>query len=396
MTNEHLGLFYGLCLVICAYEMVHSAEKYGRVSASYVFSAAWLIAIVVMIINKATFGLIPGVILMGAVLAIFGPKKKKIGAVLIRTGIVVAVLAVIVVGLYIFSSKVTSPYFDVDAFAAALNNSPLQIFPDTLNVIVENIQSAHDGRGSVYGLFGPYTFGAFLNVFMGYRLEYFGKVAEFLDWNGHALLAVEPGATVLASRNQYLAYLFEYGIFAGGLNILLFVTMWISAIVEFVKSRKERFLLPMLCIAMTLGLFLNSVSGVYYPLVMIAMLSMVPLWVDMRVGKRRKKTAGETGGEEAGEADSDEESESEDDKKAEMNPAAEAEKVKPSEKEPEKEEKPAKKRVFKEEVGRPLDRSLLEDEEIIEITDFVGDRHNKGTKRVDSGKSDNTKTDGSK
>ena len=82
--------------------------------------------------------------------------------------------------------------------------------------------------------------------------------------------------------------------------------------------------------------------------------------------------------------------------KAEKKPAAEAEKVKPAEKEPEKEEKPAKKRVFKEEVGRPLDRSRLEDEEIIEITDFVGDRHNKGTKRVDSGKSDNTKTDGSK
>ena len=403
MTNEHLGLFYGLCLVICTYEMVHSAEKYGRVSVSYVFSAAWLIAIVVMIINKATFGLIPGAILMAAVLVIFGPGKKKIGAVLIRAGIVAAVLGVIVLGLFIFSSKVMSPNFDTDAFATALNNSPLQIFPDTLNFIQETIQDAHDGKGAVDGLFAPLTFGAFLNVLMGYRLEYFGIVAGFIDWNGHALLAVDPGATVLASRNQYLAYLFEYGIFAGALNIFFFVSMWVSAIVEFVKSRKERFLLPMLCIAMTLGLFLNSVSGVYYPLVMIAMLSMVPLWVDMRVGKRKRKEKAESEEEQKDEAESEGESETEKDKEAEKQSEAEkksvTEKKAEEEKQPEAKEKTeaekaekkqAPKRVFKEEVGRPLDRSLLEDVEIIEITDFVGDRHRKGAK------SNNSKTEGSK
>ena len=289
MLVDDLGQFYGFCIGLAAFGMVRFAKKYGRISFSYFLCAAWLIASVVMVLYKGTTGIFLGILLMCLVLFLFGPKMGKFPLSLIRPVIALLVLIGMAVGIGIFANMVIQDSFDTVAFAESVSKSPLTLFANFAEDITGKVEMVHRGSGGYGDIIKPKTIGAFLNVFMDSRIGIFFETIGALNWDGHILVGVYADSFVMATKNQYIQYLYEFGIFGGALNILLYVSIWIGSLVQYIKHRKERFLLPTLLGAMMLGTWVNVSSGIFYPLVFFFLLSAYPVLVDLRPMKHKKK-----------------------------------------------------------------------------------------------------------
>ncbi len=419
MLVDDLGQFYGFCIGLAAFGMVRFAKKYGRISFSYFLCAAWLIASVVMVLYKGTTGIFLGILLMCLVLFLFGPKMGKFPLSLIRPAIALLVLIGMVVGIGVFANMVIQDSFDTVAFAEGVSKSPLTLFANFAEDITGKVEMVHRGSGGYGDIIKPKTIGAFLNVFMDSRIGIFFETIGALNWDGHVLVGVYADSFVMATKNQYIQYLYEFGYFGGALNILLYVSLWVASVVQYIRHHKERFLLPMLLGAMMLGTWVNVSSGIFYPLVFFFLLSAYPVLVDLRPLKHKKKAkkAAEKAEEPKAEETKAEEPKAEETKaeepKAEETKAEEpkaeetkaedlkaeepkAEEMKAEEPKAEKpkakelkaeetkkeehireveflpEEQKTKKRDFIEVEGRPLDRKQLEDEAIITINPIAG------------------------
>ena len=422
MLVDDLGQFYGFCIGLAAFGMVRFAKKYGRISFSYFLCAAWLIASVVMVLYKGTTGIFLGILLMCLVLFLFGPKMGKFPLSLIRPAIALLVLIGMVVGIGVFANMVIQDSFDTVAFAEGVSKSPLTLFANFAEDITGKVEMVHRGSGGYGDIIKPKTIGAFLNVFMDSRIGIFFETIGALNWDGHVLVGVYADSFVMATKNQYIQYLYEFGYFGGALNILLYVSLWVASVVQYIRHHKERFLLPMLLGAMMLGTWVNVSSGIFYPLVFFFLLSAYPVLVDLRPLKHKKKVkkakkAAEKAEEPKAEETKAEEPKAEETKaeepKAEETKAEEpkaeetkaedlkaeepkAEEMKAEEPKAEKpkakelkaeetkkeehireveflpEEQKTKKRDFIEVEGRPLDRKQLEDEAIITINPIAG------------------------
>ena len=109
-----------------------------------------------------------------------------------------------------------------------------------------------------------------------------------ISWDGHPITG-EAGAFVLAAKVQYLQYLYQFGYFAGGLNLIVFIGLWVVSVIKYIKTRKMWYLMPMLFFAMTFGAWFNVSSGLFYSLVFFSVLSLYPLLVEIRPLKKKKK-----------------------------------------------------------------------------------------------------------
>ena len=289
MFTDDIGQFYALCLALATYAMLRFAKKYGHLSFPYFLSIFWIIATVVMILNKGTTGIIPGVLLMFFVIFLFGPKMGRFPFSLVRPFIVLCIVAAIVVGNIVFFNTIVADNFDTSAFAAGVMKSPLQYFANVAEELIGKVDMVHRGGGGYGKIIQPKTFAAYLNVFLDSRIGIFFETIGALNWDGHILVGVNADSFVMATKNQYIQYLYEFGYFGGALNILFYVSLWITSVVLFVKQRKERFLLPLLLGGMTLGVWINVSSGIFYPLVFFYVLSLYPVLVDLNPGKPLKK-----------------------------------------------------------------------------------------------------------
>lgn len=416
MLVDDLGQFYGFCIGLAAFGMVRFAKKYGRISFSYFLCAAWLIASVVMVLYKGTTGIFLGILLMCLVLFLFGPKMGKFPLSLIRPAIALLVLIGMVVGIGVFANMVIQDSFDTVAFAEGVSKSPLTLFANFAEDITGKVEMVHRGSGGYGDIIKPKTIGAFLNVFMDSRIGIFFETIGALNWDGHVLVGVYADSFVMATKNQYIQYLYEFGYFGGALNILLYVSLWVASVVQYIRHHKERFLLPMLLGAMMLGTWVNVSSGIFYPLVFFFLLSAYPVLVDLRPLKHKKKgkkaaekpaaekeedkqeqdsaqkeeepvekteeknekeTAPETETAKTENTDNTEDTDNDEQINGETEKKSHKENVKkpvPTRREVEllPEEKKHKKREFKEVEGRPLDRKQLEDEAIITINPIAG------------------------
>ncbi|MCR4814943.1 MAG: hypothetical protein K5879_08985 [Lachnospiraceae bacterium] len=417
MFTDDIGQFYALCLALASFALIRFSKKYGRLSFPYFISIVWLIATVVMALNKGTTGIIPGVLLMFFVIFLFGPKMGRLPFSLVRPAIVLLIIAAIIAGNIVFANMIAAEDFDTVAFAENVMKSPLSLFANVAEDLTGKVEMFHRGAGGYGDFIQPKTFAAYLNVFMDSRIGIFFETIGALNWDGHVLVGVNADSFVMATKNEYIQLLYEFGYFGGGLNILFYVGLWIVSIVKFVKERKERMLLPLLLGGMTLGVWMNVSSGIFYPLVFFFALSLYPILVDLNPEKKQKKTkkksSQKTGKSKKSAEELAEETAEDTEKKAaeaadaagnnaeaadmkdagqqmKTKPAAEAENFageqpeepaveKPAEEQP-TQEKPRtgvtmlpeekadhRKKGLQEVEGRPLDRSQLEDEEIISI-----------------------------
>ena len=427
MLTDDLGQFFGLSVGLATYGLLRFGKKYGRLSFPYFLSAFWLVATVIMILNKGTTGIILGVLLMFFVLFLFGPKMGKFPVSLIRPAIVLLIIAAIIVGMNVFANMIIADNFDTAAFAEGVMKSPLKLFANTAEDLIGKVETVHRGGGGYGDIIRPKTFWAYLNVFLDSRIGIFYETIGALGWDGHVLVGVNADSFVMATKNQYIQYLYEFGYFAGGLNILFYVAAWVLSVVKYAHTKKERFLLPALLGAMTFGVWFFVSSGIFYPLVFFFTLSLYAVLVDLGHHARHKKkekkvkeaeekkdSDEKNGSEKSGkktESDSEENSKEKSEAVVKTEETTETEEVEEKasgpeikEVEPNKEPQPVaetepvqaktkpdlkkilgavemlpeekpKHRDFKEVEGRPLDRKQLEDEEIISL-DFVTDKKN--------------------
>ena len=289
MITDDLGQVFGLTMAVSCFGLIYFAEKYGRISASYFLSAFCLIASVVMAVYKGTDGILIGVVFLAFTFFVFGIGKKKAPHIFIRLGIALALIAAAVVAVIILANKIIQPEFDTAAFSNTVMSSPLQYLPETAEELIGKVESAHSGSGAYGGFIKPRTIGAVMNVFLDTRVAMFFEAVSGIGWDGHPINGSDAGAFILAAKVQYLQYLFQFGYFAGGLNLVFFIALWITSIVKYLKTKKMWYLLPMLIFAMVLGAWFNVSSGLFYSLVFFGMLSLYPHWVDLGTGKKKKK-----------------------------------------------------------------------------------------------------------
>ena len=288
MITDDLGQVFGLSMALSAFGLLYFKEKHGRLSATYFLSAFWLIASIVMACYKGTDGIIIGVVFLFFFFFVFGIGLKKWNHILIRLGVVLALITAVVVLLIIGANKIVQPDFDTAAFSDTVMNSPLKNFPETAEELIGKAESAHMGSGAYREIIKPGTVGAVFNVFLDSRVAMFFEAFPGISWDGHPITG-EAGAFVLAAKVQYLQYLYQFGYFAGGLNLIVFIGLWVVSVIKYIKTRKMWYLMPMLLFAMTFGAWFNVSSGLFYSLVFFSVLSLYPLLVEIRPLKKKKR-----------------------------------------------------------------------------------------------------------
>ncbi len=286
---DDLAQFYGLCLALATYGLIHFAKKYGRISFSYFLCAAWLIATLVMAFYKGADGILPGAIFMLFIAFLFAPRIRKFPFALIRPIIALVVIGLMTFGIISFANMIMAESFDTAVFAQNVMKSPLQYSPGLAEDIIGKVENVHRGGGAYGDLIQSKTIGAFLNVFLDSRIGIFFETLGALNWDGHILVGVDADSFVMATKFQFVQFLYEFGYLAGAVNILFVLVMWVTSVVMHVRYRKEYYLLPMVLGAMTLGVWTCTSSGIFYPIGMFFYLSLYPLWVDIKVHKQHAK-----------------------------------------------------------------------------------------------------------
>ena len=388
LTRANLSQFYAMILALAVYGIFHAKDKSGRFSPLYVFFAGWTLLTVIMILIKGCTSAFAGIFLAVFAVVLFAYRTKPLSKFFIRMGITLAVVVLLCGGIYFWAKKASAPGFDADKFDATVHKAPLSYLGSTSDDISNAVYGVQFGSGYVDGLIKPNTPGALFNLLTDSRVDLIPMVAPMIGWGGHVISASGDNSFILSLRNQYMQYLYEFGFFAGGLNILLFVAMWIAAIIKYVKTSRIRYLFPIIVLAMTLGTWMNVSSGVLYPLGFIAMFSMLPVLVDLKTPKKKvmKVTVvestevsadDETADESTAEMPADEEDADDmvegknfiaakffsqnDDEEA---PKKSKKKAKPVEEEEDDEEDG--------EIGRPTDRKKLEDVKIMNTAELSG------------------------
>ena len=388
MTKADLSQFYAPILALAIYGIFHAKEKDGRFSPRYVFFAGWTLLIVIMTFIKGCTSGFAGILLTLFVIVLFAYKMKPLPKFFIRMGITLAVVALLCGGIYFWAKKVSTPGFNAENFEDTVTKGPLSYMGDVSDDISNAVYGVQFGSGYVDGVIKPNTPGALFNLMTGSRVDILPMITPMLGWWGHVISASGDNSFILSIRNQYLQYLYEFGFFTGGLNILLFLVMWVVAIIRFVKTSRARYLFPVIVIAMTLGTWINVSSGVLYPLGFIAMLSMLPVLVDLKSTKKKphkvvveetlKDSSEETPDEEESSAEGADDEDENDMVEGKNLIAAKFFSQGDDEEAPKKRKKRAKSVEEEEddeedgEIGRPTDRKKLEDVKIMNTAELSG------------------------
>lgn len=266
-SRPDVASFLGLALVLAVFGLIFFKEKHGRFSFPYNLSIAWIIGIAVLAYAKNAFGFLPGIVLAGMLLIIFGVKKYDAKSVLIRVAIAIGACVLVAAGTFVYIRFLT---------------------PNP-----------------------PSSFGGVVKNATGNRIELWDSVKIMMNWYTHPISPDGDGIYFLNMRMQYLSYLYEYGIIIGVLNILLMLVMGVTSIIQYVKTGRSRFLLAMIAIFMLLGVWFNANTGMTAPLGFAALLSIYPLVVDVKGGKKRVKKSKAEAGEESSGDETEEEAKAE-------------------------------------------------------------------------------------
>ena len=389
LTKADLSQFYAMILALALYGIFYAKDKDGRFGPLYFFFIGWTAFTAALIVLKGCLSVIPGVILAVIVIVLFAFPVKPLSKFFIRLGVTVAVLTLFMAGVYFAAKKLSAPGLNVARVEEVLNKAPFTYMGDLSEEFTEAIYAVQEGDGAVGNIIKPNTPGALLNVLTESRANILSDVLKMVTWDGHTISASGDAAFILGIRNQYFQYLYEYGFLYGGLAILLFVALWITAIVQYVRHSRIRYLMPAIVLAMMLGVWVNVSSGVLYPIGFIAMLSMLPVLTDLKTPKKKvmKVTVVESSDEEADSAsesdgespDSSADEEDENDMVEGKNfIAAKFFSQGDDEEAPKKRKKRAKSVEEEEddeedgEIGRPTDRKKLEDVKIMNTAELSG------------------------
>ena len=242
-NNGGTGQFYGFNAALALVAMIRWGKKYERISAPYFTACIWLLASLILSFVKGGHSGIIGMVLCGTVFAIVYPKGKDKKKLLVRAGVIVGFLLLLLVILLIVSHNMFFRIF----FAPYANDLEMRQL-----VFHQMLENAAWGGASIDNLPNDWEFLRFLH-------------------------------------NHYVYLVYEYGYLAGGIGILFVLATWGSSVMNYIRRRSDEYLLPVILGAMTIGIWANNLSGLYYPMTFFCILSMYPVWTRFESIKNHSK-----------------------------------------------------------------------------------------------------------
>ncbi len=261
------GQFLGLMLVVAVFALFLSKKNYGRKSVWYIVSMLWIVLTLVLAALNATRTFTAGLIFTVLVYFIFGVKKNNARKMIIKGSVIFGVIVVFLIAGYFVLHKISTMNIEPDDIEVMMGQAPFK-YMSGFRVILDRIYKVKTGFSADPDHISSDRALGVLDALSSYRISIISKFLENTGWTGQEAPGFQVGDYfAYVAHNQYVQMVYEYGYLTGIAYIALVIAMQIVSIVRYIKSgRKFMYLLPMLLIAMTLGIWTGEGSTLFFPL----------------------------------------------------------------------------------------------------------------------------------
>ncbi len=280
------GIFCALLTVLALLSIIRAKEHYGRFGLCYLASCIWFGMTIVYAFLVGKINVFSGYIFLLLFLLVFGFRKTNTPRLILRGCI--ALSCVFIVGYITLDliNIVASTQFEPRALYDVINKTPLRFFPGIANRIVSRIIVFAGKRVSSYYLGNPVL--SLINNIASGRIE---QATEILKTCSFTYSTASYGR-YSTSHTGYLEPIYNYGYLAGIMNVVFYVSCFITAIVRYVKEKKFEFLSAVALGALMFGIWLGEAEPATAPLMFVVLIVFVPcMWKD---GNERKKQSKES------------------------------------------------------------------------------------------------------
>ena len=274
------GEFLGLMTAFCVIALFLAKEKFGRKSIPYVLAWVCLALVIVAESFNGTTTYLAGLILLIAVLFVFGSKKIGFKTLYVRIS---SMALVIMIGAILFlfitqffgSSIGLKERLDSSSGGIALKAAMSGVYK-----IVEKMAHFRDIVNGARADYIQSSAGTFLLTMSSARIGIFEKYLEHTSFGPNSGAVWHRGYLALGAHSQFIQTLFENGFLVGGLNILVFVGAWCSAIAGYVRQKSKTYFVPMVALTMMLGIWIGEVASINYPITFFSLLLAYPIFAE--------------------------------------------------------------------------------------------------------------------
>lgn len=268
------GMFHGCLLVLSIFGIGYIWKKYGWKHFMFFGGVVWMVFTIFMsyLINTRT--LMIGQVFALLVIYLFMRKRIDKKSIIIRSTLVLSIFVVGVIVLIIMSSVSSERYIYWKAVVEAENEKSFlhyNIFRVYSSLVGLQYVSSPD--------MARYThpFIKFLDCISSYRIQIWEAYFREISFEGKNIGGVQTGHYfALGPHNQYINALARYGYIGGTMYIVLFVLGCVSSLKKYLKERTWMNFLPILWLAMMLGIWIGESCDIAYPVTFFGLVLIYP------------------------------------------------------------------------------------------------------------------------
>ena len=293
LTLGTFGQYLGIQTVFATGSIFLTKKKRGRLHPFYFIGILWLLLVLAAALFCGVTNYMVGIGFLCATLFIFGFGKKKEGYII--RGLIVMLLTVVGGILFLELVKYLVYEYNRDEFLQFVANSPLKSFYATAEVLAFKFEVAHEFKSilfhgkSISATFIESPLLMLLNSLGSGRIfiwhEYLNTIS-FIGQSGELPIADDPA---LHAHNEFIQILYEFGFFAGGMYILFYLVSFIGCIAGFIKEKSVIKFMPMISLAMMLGMWTGETSSIHFILTFIS--TFLLMYFVIFPNKKNKKMA---------------------------------------------------------------------------------------------------------
>ncbi len=274
------GEFLGLMTSFCVIALFLAKEKYGRKSLPYVLAWVCLALVIVTESFNGTTTYLAGLILLIAVLFVFGNKKTGFQNLYVR---ICAMALVVMLGaiLFLFATQFAASSIGLkERLDSSSGGIALKAAMSGVYKIVEKMAHFRDIINGARADYIQSSAGTFLLTMSSRRIGIFEKYLEHTSFGTNSGGVWHKGYFAMGAHNQFIQTLYEHGFLIGGLNILVFVGAWCLAIAGYVRQKSKTYFVPMVALTMMLGIWIGEVASINYPITFFSLLLAYPIFAE--------------------------------------------------------------------------------------------------------------------
>ncbi len=278
------GQFLGCTLVVVVYKLYQIWREKSWKNVELWLWALFCVPLGWAMLKVSTITMFLGAFLMVIAGLIVIRKRTWLRDVLKRLGI--AVLIIVILGAMFVGAMKLLAGTDPEYWESVLTND--NVFATAWNSLLGRIYYTFSDVVLVpeLELFEPGSMMNALDLFSSGRLTIIKLFSEYFTFTGNQTFGVQVGGYfAFSAHNTYTQMLFEYGYIGGGLFIAwILYSVW-TATRQFLREPRISGVLPILWLAMLLGLMMGESIWFYYP----ALAMTLPLLHPLMVPIERKK-----------------------------------------------------------------------------------------------------------